>query len=79
MDHVTTAQEFGDAVTRAPGTVSIAGVPWPTYKVVALMLGLIVFAVIALTTSTAATAVLSGATVAAIVWLTAAVLGAPKS
>ncbi len=43
------------------------------------MLGLIVFAVIALTTSTAATAVLSGATVAAIVWLTAAVLARPKS
>ena len=78
MDHVTTAQEFGDAVTRPAGTVSIAGVPWPTYKVVALMLGLIVCAVIAVTTSTAATAVLSGAAVAAVVWLTAAVLGVPK-
>lgn len=76
---MTTAQEFGDAVTRPAGTVSIAGVPWPTYKVVALLLGLVVFAVIAVTTATAAPAVLSGAAVAAVVWLTAGLLGAPKS
>ena len=76
---MTTAQEFGDVVSRPAGTVSIAGVLWPTYKVVALMLGLIVFAVIAVTTSTAAPAVLSGAAVATIVWLTAAILGAPKN
>jgi hypothetical protein len=79
---MTTAQEFaqdlGDAVTRPAGTVSIAGVPWPTYKVAALLIGLIVFAVVAMTTASAAPAVLSGAGVAAIVWLTAGMLGAPK-
>ncbi|KMO81531.1 hypothetical protein MCHUDSM44219_01884 [Mycolicibacterium chubuense] len=82
MEHMTTAQEFsqdlGDAVTRPAGTVSIAGVPWPTYKVAALLTGLIVFAVVAMTTASAAPAVLSGAGVAAIVWLTAGMLGAPK-
>ncbi|KMO77975.1 hypothetical protein MCHLDSM_01886 [Mycolicibacterium chlorophenolicum] len=78
MEHMTTAQEFGDAVTRPAGTVSIAGVPWPTYKVAALLIGLIVFAVVATTTASAAPAVLSGAGVAAIVWLTAGLLGAPK-
>lgn len=67
---MTTAQEFGDAVTRPAGTVSIAGVPWPTYKVVALLIGLVVFALVAVATATAAPAVLSGAGVAAIVWLT---------
>lgn len=78
MEHMTTAQEYGDAVTRPAGTVSIAGVPWPTYKVVALLIGLMVFAVVATTTASAAPAVLSGAGVAAIVWLTAGLLGAPK-
>ncbi|WP_163723789.1 hypothetical protein [Mycolicibacterium psychrotolerans] len=67
---MTTAEEFGDAVSRPAGTVSIAGVPWPTYKVVALLIGLLVFAVVATATASAAPAVLSGAGVAAVVWLT---------
>ncbi|TRW83256.1 hypothetical protein FK535_11360 [Mycolicibacterium sp. 018/SC-01/001] len=70
---MTTAQEFGDAIGR-PGTVSIAGVPWPTYKLVALVIGLLVFAAVAVTTATAAAAVLSGAGAATVVWLTAGLL-----
>lgn len=76
---MTTAQEFGDVVSRPAGTVSIAGVLWPTYKVVALLVGLIVFAAVAVMTSTAAAAVLSGAGVATVVWLTAGLLTSPKS
>ncbi|MEW5811752.1 MAG: hypothetical protein AB1925_20135 [Actinomycetota bacterium] len=76
---MTTAEKFGDAATRPAGTVFIAGVPWPTYKVVALLVGLVVFGVVAVATTTAATAVLSGAGVAAVVWLTAGLLSSPKS
>ncbi|MHA0287124.1 hypothetical protein ACXYX3_11795 [Mycobacterium sp. C3-094] len=76
---MTTAQEFGDAVSRPAGTVSIAGVLWPTYKVVALVVGLIVFAAVAVVTSTAAAAVLSGAGAATVVWLTAGLLGSSES
>ena len=59
-----------------PTTVSVAGVPWPTYKVVALLLGLLGFAVVAVVTTAAAAAVLSGAGIAAIVWI---VLGVPAN
>lgn len=76
---MTTAQEFGNIVSRPAGTVSIAGVLWPTYKVVALLVGLIVFAAVAVMTTTAATAVLSGAGAATVVWLTAGVLTSSKN
>ncbi len=76
---MTTAQEFGDVVSRPAATVSIAGVLWPTYKVVALLVGLVVFAAVAVMTTTAAAAVLSGAGAATVVWLTAGLLTAPKS
>ncbi|MEH3141956.1 MAG: hypothetical protein PGN37_17620 [Mycobacterium kyogaense] len=81
---MTTAQEFGNiefgnAVNRPAGTVSIAGVPWPTYKVVALLVGVIVFAAVAVLTTTAAAAVLSGAGAATVVWLGAALLHPSKN
>lgn len=66
---MTTANQFGDAETRPASTVSIAGVPWPTYKVVALLIGLLVFAGVAVVTTSAAPAVLSGAGVGMLVWL----------
>lgn len=71
---MTTAQEFGNVVSRPAGTVSIAGVPWPTYKVAALLVGVIVFAAVAVLTTTAAAAVLSGAGAATVVWLGAGLL-----
>jgi hypothetical protein len=56
-------------MSRSASTVSIAGVPWPAYKVVALLVGLLVFAVVALATTAAAPAVLSGAGVGVVVWV----------
>ena len=73
---MTTVHYLRDAVTRPASTVSVAGVPWPTYKVVALLLGLLGFAVVAVVTTAAAAAVLSGAGIAAIVWI---VLGVPAN
>ncbi len=70
---MTTAEQFRDAVTHPASTVTIAGVPWPAYKLVALLVGLLVFVVVAVATTAAATAVLSGAGVGAVAWL---VLGA---
>ncbi|MBB3606751.1 hypothetical protein FHT40_006444 [Mycolicibacterium sp. BK556] len=49
--------------------VQIAGVPWPLYKLVALVLGLIVFAVVGLVTASAAPAVLLAAGTSTVVWL----------
>ena len=66
---MTTAEQFREAVRHPASTVSVAGVPWPAYKVVALLVGLLVFVVVAVATTTAATAVLSGAAVGALVWL----------
>ncbi len=72
---MTTAEQFVEAVTRPAATVSIAGVPWPAYKVVSLVIGLLVFAVVAVATTTAAPAVLSGAGVAALTWICLGAVG----
>jgi hypothetical protein len=49
--------------------VQIAGVPWPRYKLVALALGLIVFAVVGVVTVDVAPAVLLAAATSTVVWL----------
>ena len=49
--------------------MSIAGVPWPAYTVFALLVGLLVFAVVVLVTTSAAPAVLGGAGVGVVVWV----------
>jgi uncharacterized membrane protein YqjE len=49
--------------------VQIAGVPWPRYKLVALALGFVVFAVVALVTVDPAPAVLLAAATSTVVWL----------
>lgn len=72
---MTTAEHLTDAVSRPASTVSIAGVAWPTYKVVALLVGLVVFMVVAAVTASAGPAVLSGAGVAALAWLTLGAVG----
>ncbi|OAN28556.1 hypothetical protein [Mycolicibacterium iranicum] len=66
---MTTAEHLSDAVSRPASTVSIAGVPWPLHKVVALIVGLLVFVAVGLATASAGPAVLSGAGVAALTWL----------
>lgn len=66
---MTTAEQFRSAITRPTSEISVAGVPWPAYKVVALLVGLVVFGVVAVATASASPAVLGGAAAAAAVWL----------
>ncbi|MBX7454436.1 hypothetical protein GR927_41205 [Mycolicibacterium sp. 3033] len=75
---MTTAQEFGSVVARPAGTVSIAGVPWPTYKVVALLVGLITFAIMGVIFSAAAPAVLIATGVATVLWAGGALRRSPS-
>ncbi|KQY09450.1 hypothetical protein ASD37_03195 [Mycobacterium sp. Root135] len=49
--------------------VRIAGVPWPAYKVLALVVGGLVFLAVGVMTASAAPAVLSGAAAAVAVWV----------
>ncbi|WP_445170187.1 hypothetical protein ACTXG7_13210 [Mycolicibacterium sp. Dal123E01] len=49
--------------------VQIAGVPWPRYKVVALVIGLVVFAVVGVVTMNPASAVLLAAGTSTAFWL----------
>lgn len=56
--------------------VPIAGVPWPLYKLVALLVGLITLLGVAALTASAAAAVLSAAATTTAVWLS---LGAVRT
>jgi hypothetical protein len=49
--------------------VSIAGVPWPVYKLLALTIGLIVLVIVAVATHSAAPSVLAAAAAGTVVWL----------
>ena len=49
--------------------VSIAGVPWPVYKLLALAIALIVLVIVAVATSSAAPSVLAAAAPGTVVWL----------
>ncbi|BBY35718.1 hypothetical protein BST33_04950 [Mycolicibacter minnesotensis] len=62
-------------VDRSRRHVAIAGVPWPTYKVVALALGILTLLAVGAVTSSAATAVLTAAGVCTAAWLVLGVLG----
>ena len=75
---MTTAEHLNDAVPRPASTVSIAGVPWPLYKVVALLVGLLVFVVVGLATAAMSLAVLSGAGVGALTWLAFGLVTSPR-
>lgn len=66
---MTTAGSFRTAASRAEREVCIAGVPWPTYKLIALIVGVLVLAVVGIATMSAAPAVLSGAAAATVLWL----------
>jgi len=56
--------------------VAIAGVPWPAYKVVALIIGVLTLVGVGAVTGSAAAAVLTAAGVCTAVWL---VLGLQQS
>jgi hypothetical protein len=49
--------------------VSIAGVAWPVYKLLALAIGLLVLVIVAVATSSAAPSVLAAASASTVVWL----------
>lgn len=66
---MTTAEHARDVSAPRAATVSIAGVPWPLYKVVALIVGFVTFALVALVVSAAAPAVLTAAGVTTVVWV----------
>ncbi len=54
---------------RATRTVTVAGVPWPVYKLEALALGLAVAAALLLITGSAQFAVLTAAVIVAARWI----------
>jgi hypothetical protein len=66
---VTTAGQFRFLASPKTSEVQIGGVPWPVYKVAALVAGLVVAVLVGVVTSTASAAVLTGAAAATIVWL----------
>jgi hypothetical protein len=49
--------------------VSIAGVPWPVYKLIALVVGIAVLVAVGVVTASAGPAVLAGAAAATVAWL----------
>ena len=67
---MTTAGNFRSVASRADHQVDIAGVPWPTYKLIALAVGALVLVIVGVATMSAAPAVLSAAAAAIVVWLT---------
>jgi hypothetical protein len=52
-----------------PDEVSIAGVAWPLYKLLALAIGFMVLVIVAIATSSAAPSVLAAASAGTVVWL----------
>jgi hypothetical protein len=66
---MTTAGQFRALASSKNSEVQIAGVPWPVYKVAALVVGLVVAVLVGVVTSAASAAVLAGAGIATIVWL----------
>ncbi|MGB3481251.1 MAG: hypothetical protein WBB07_03415 [Mycobacterium sp.] len=66
---MTTAEQFRSAVTHPRSEISIAGVPWPAYKVLALLIGFTIFGLTLLATATVSSAVLGGAAAGSAVWV----------
>ncbi|MGH3553579.1 MAG: hypothetical protein ACRDT5_13480 [Mycobacterium sp.] len=66
---MTTSRDFRPTVDRAAAEITVAGVPWPLYKLVALAVGFMVLIVVAAATASAAAAVLAAAGTATAVWV----------
>lgn len=66
---MTSVEQWRSALASTESHVSIAGVPWPTYKLIALAVGMIVLVIVAAATTSAAPAVLAGAASATMVWM----------
>ena len=59
--------------------VSIAGVPWPVYKLLALAVGFIVLVIVGFATTSAGASVLAAAAAATVVWLGLGAFRSPTS
>jgi hypothetical protein len=66
---MTTAEHIRSIASSKTTEVTIAGVPWPLYKVAALVIGLIATLVVGVVTMNAAPAVLAGAAAGTLTWL----------
>ena len=66
---VTTAEHIHSIASSKTSEVTIAGVPWPLYKVLALVVGLVLAVVVGVVAHSAAPAVLAGAAVGTVIWL----------
>lgn len=66
---MTSVEQWRSALASSESQVSIAGVPWPTYKVIALVVGFFVLVAVGVVTTSAAPAVLSAAASATLVWV----------
>lgn len=52
-----------------PTEINVAGVPWPTHKVIALVVGALVLVVVGLFTASLGPAVLTAAGMGTLVWV----------
>jgi hypothetical protein len=66
---MTTAEHIRSIASSNTAEVNIAGVPWPRYKVAALLVGLVATLVVGIATINAAPSVLAGAATGTLVWL----------
>ena len=66
---MTTADHIHSIASSKTSEVTIVGVPWPLYKVLALVVGLVVAVVVGIVASSAAPAVLAGAAAGTVIWL----------
>lgn len=71
---MTTAEQFrsgpeAGTARHAHREFVIAGVPWPAYKVVAILLALLVFALVILATADPSAAVLTATAAATTAWI----------
>lgn len=66
---MTTVEQMRSTIASTGSPIRIAGVPWPVYKVVALVISLIVLVAVGIATASAASAVLTAAATGALVWV----------
>lgn len=66
---MTSVEQWRSALASTESQVFIAGVPWPAYKLIALMLGLFVLLVVGVVTASAAPAVLAAAGASTSAWI----------
>lgn len=66
---MTAAGNFRFGASRTEREISVAGVAWPAYKLIALAVGALVLLLVGAVTMTESTAVLSAAAATTVIWL----------